>query len=114
MKKYIKYVVSGLTFFTIMTLFNYLFDLNIKLIINITSTLIYVVLSIICDYFFKKQFQRELLFCAIISNEKEEKNMKEEIPEIIIDENELSEYKWISKTEFYHQFNLKDKLNKFI
>ena len=40
--------------------------------------------------------------------------MKEEIPEIIIDENELSEYKWISKTEFYHQFNLKDKLNKFI
>lgn len=38
----------------------------------------------------------------------------EEIPEIIIDENELSEYKWISKTEFYHQFNLKDKLNKFI
>lgn len=55
MKKYFKYIVGGITFFVTMILFDYLFKFNIDLKINISATIIYLVLNIICDYFFQKK-----------------------------------------------------------
>lgn len=55
MKKYLKYVISGLVFFLTMLLFDYIFKFDINLIVNIGATVIYLVLNILCDYFFNRQ-----------------------------------------------------------
>ena len=54
MKKYLKYVISGLVFFLTMLLFDYIFKFDINLIVNIGATVIYLVLNILCDYFFNR------------------------------------------------------------
>lgn len=58
MKKYIKYIVGGIGFFLTMTLLDYLFEFEIDLKINIGAAVIYLLLNIICDYFFERKTKK--------------------------------------------------------
>ena len=53
MKKCIKYIVSGIVFFIIMTLLDYIFKLDVDFKVNAIATIIYINLNILCDFIFK-------------------------------------------------------------
>lgn len=55
MKKCLKYIVSGIGFFAIMTLLDYIFKLGIDFKVNAIATIIYINLSILCDFIFKEK-----------------------------------------------------------
>lgn len=55
MKKCVKYIVSGIIFFAIMTLLDYIFKLEIDFKVNAIATIIYINLSILCDFIFKEK-----------------------------------------------------------
>ena len=55
MKKCVKYIVSGIGFFAIMILLDYIFKLEIDFKVNAIATIIYINLSILCDFIFKEK-----------------------------------------------------------
>lgn len=55
MKKCIRYIVSGIGFFIIMTLLDYIFKFGIDFKVNGIAAIIYINLNILCDFIFKEK-----------------------------------------------------------
>lgn len=55
MKKCVKELVSGIVFFVIMTLSDYIFNLEIDFKVNAIATIVYISLSVLCDFIFKEK-----------------------------------------------------------
>lgn len=55
MKKYSKYIAGGFGFFMTFTLLDYIFKINVDWKVNIAATIIYLVSTILCDYFLLKK-----------------------------------------------------------
>ena len=60
MKKYSKYLLSGLVFFALLSLANYILKLNWNLRILAIATVIYVLFSLFSDIFINKKFSKDL------------------------------------------------------
>lgn len=61
MKRYSKYLVSGVVFFAILSLVSYFLKLNWSIQVLLFVTIVYIVFSFISDVFIAKKFAKDQL-----------------------------------------------------
>lgn len=76
MKKYSKYLLSGLVFFALLSLANYILKLNWNLRILAIATVIYVLFSLFSDIFINKKFSKDLAADVEKLSEEESEKLK--------------------------------------
>lgn len=76
MKKYSKYLVSGVVFFAILSLVSYLLKLNWNMQIILFATIVYIVFSFVSDVFIAKKFNKDQTIDVENLSEEENKKLK--------------------------------------
>lgn len=84
MKKYSKYLLSGLVFFALLSLANYILKLNWNLRILAIATVIYVLFSLFSDIFINKKFSKDLAADVEKLSEEESEKLKNLIDKGIV------------------------------